>query len=182
MAKKSFVERLRGITYSDLKNLSEKSRVWFARSVSRLGVGTNQVLNEFKKVDVFSYGKMYLFHYDPKWKEELEYYDVFPLIIPVQPAPKGFYGLNFHYLHPELRARLLDALRSNRWEDLFLLYRDIKNSPLAKFCFKHYLYSHVKSKFIEIQPVEFDWVMYLPLEKFKKAPKSKVWRDSYARV
>jgi hypothetical protein len=43
-------------------------------------------------------GEMYFFQYDAKLKKELPYWDKFPLIFPVEEAPNGFYGLNFHYL------------------------------------------------------------------------------------
>src|SRR5712671_604576 len=31
----------------------------------------------------FEIGKMVLFKYDPKWKNTLEYYDIYPLIFPI---------------------------------------------------------------------------------------------------
>ena len=42
------------------------------------------------------YGIINLYAYDPKLKESLRYYDVFPLVIPLQRLPGGFLGLNFH--------------------------------------------------------------------------------------
>ena len=35
-------------------------------------------------------GNMYMYFYDPKHKETLKYYDGFPLIIMLGPAPNGF--------------------------------------------------------------------------------------------
>jgi hypothetical protein len=55
-------------------------------------------------------GQMLMYFYDPKGKDELPYYDKFPLTVVVDKAPGGFYGLNLHYLPPILRAKLLDAL------------------------------------------------------------------------
>ena len=51
-------------------------------------------------------------------KEELPYYDRFPLVFPFKRGftrqraieSGSFLGLNLHYLHPRLRARLMDAL------------------------------------------------------------------------
>ena len=51
-----------------------------------------------------------MYFYDPKTKDTLPYYDRFPLTIMVGPAPKGFYGLNLHYLPLDIRARFLDSL------------------------------------------------------------------------
>ena len=65
-------------------------------------------------------GNMYMFFYDPKYKETLPYYDGFPLIIMLGPAKGGFMGLNLHYLPPAVRARLLDIIIGNkrytRWD------------------------------------------------------------------
>ena len=33
-------------------------------------------------------GRMYMFFYDPKLRETLPYYDAFPLVIVVRPAPR----------------------------------------------------------------------------------------------
>ena len=55
-------------------------------------------------------GNMYLFAYDPKTKEDLPYYDRFPLVFPFRKVQDGFYGINMHYLPPLLRAKLMDAL------------------------------------------------------------------------
>ena len=50
-------------------------------------------------------GSMYMFYYDPKHKEELPYYDRFPLIFPYKKVKGGFMGLNLHYLPLQLRAK-----------------------------------------------------------------------------
>ena len=42
-------------------------------------------------------GKMYFYFYDPKYKAVLPIYDRFPLVIPIEPYPDGFLGLNLHY-------------------------------------------------------------------------------------
>ena len=55
-------------------------------------------------------GTMYMFYYDPKHKETLPYYDTFPLIFPLSIEKDSILGLNFHYLNPVLRAKLMDLL------------------------------------------------------------------------
>jgi hypothetical protein len=44
--------------------------------------------------------------------------------------------------------------------------------------FKKYLGSQVKSRFLEIKPVEWDIALFLPLQKFEKASMAKVHKDS----
>ena len=55
-------------------------------------------------------GSMYTYYYSPKHKDTLQYYDVFPLVIPYRETENGFIGLNLHYLPPFYRIKLLDAL------------------------------------------------------------------------
>ena len=53
-------------------------------------------------------GSLFAYWYDPKWAKKLPYYDEFPMMMMVEKAKGGFIGLNFHYLPPMLRPRLLD--------------------------------------------------------------------------
>ena len=64
-------------------------------------------------------GKMYFYSYDPKWKNDLPWYDTFPLVFPIEKYNNGFLGLNFHYLAPKDRAILMDQLKAfanNSWQ------------------------------------------------------------------
>jgi hypothetical protein len=45
-------------------------------------------------------------------------------------------------------------------------------------CFKHYLSEHVRSKMIEVPASEWETVLFLPTENFKKKSLSTVWSDS----
>jgi len=92
-------------------------------------------------------GGMYMFFYDPKYKKELPYYDGFPLIIMMGPAPGGFYGLNLHYLPPTVRARLLDVLLGNS-------NKGIPQKYVAP-AMKRYLFKHVKSRFALVDKPEW---------------------------
>lgn len=133
-------------------------------------------------------GSMYFFSYDPKHKKTLPYYDRFPLIFPLGPAAGGFYGINFHYLPPILRARLMDALytvasdkRYDQNTKLKLNYQILKNIarvPYYKPTVKHYLSKHVKSNFIKVFASEWDIALFLDTARFQKASQNKVWQDS----
>lgn len=139
-----------------------------------------------------SIGSMYMFWYDPKLKKTLPYYDRFPLIFPIGPAPGGFYGINFHYLPHRLRAKLMDALYTlatdKRYDDktkLRINYQILKNIarvPYYKATLKHYLNTHVKSNFIAVFPAEWDIALFLDTQKFEKASANKVWDDSQQKI
>jgi len=133
-------------------------------------------------------GMMYNFVYDAKWKDELPYWDAFPLIIMVGPAPNGFYGINLHYLPPKARAILFDNLlaiasdtKYNERTKLQLSYQLLSSSSKYKLfrpCFKHYLFTHLRSQLAFIPPKHWDAALFMPTASFQKAVNSKVWSDS----
>ena len=170
---------------------TKKAREWFRKK--------SRDLTDINKLDLISDerltqknapspGKMFMFFYDPKTKKQLPYYDTFPLILFVESAPGGFYGLNLHYLPPAPRAKLFDALltttNNKKFNDstkLKINYQILKST--AKFkafepCFKHYLSGKVKSKIVQVDAPEWPIAMFLPTESFKKASTQKVWSDS----
>ena len=137
-------------------------------------------------------GNMYLFAYDPKTKEDLPYYDRFPLVFPFRRVPDGFYGINMHYLPPLLRAKLMDALYDTINNDnmdettrLRINYRILQSAAKFRFfepCVKHYLNNHVKTRFLRVDPTQWDVALFLPLERFAKANKLKVYADSKKKI
>ena len=133
-------------------------------------------------------GKMYFYSYNPKWKDELPWYDTFPLVFPIERYPDGFLGLNFHYLAPKHRAILMDQLKmfaNNKKYDettkLRLSYNMLKGFTKikrAKPTVHRYLNSKVNSKFVLVNADEWEVALFLPVERFKKANKKKVWAHS----
>jgi hypothetical protein len=92
---------------------TKQAQNWFRKKVKDLGdVNRRSLLKDsaLQKTSQNIAGSMYMYFYDPKHKATLPYYDRFPLVIMVEPAEGGFYGLNLHYLPPGVRARFLDAL------------------------------------------------------------------------
>ena len=133
-------------------------------------------------------GKMYFYSYDPKWKNDLPWYDTFPLVFPIERYPDGFLGLNFHYLAPKHRAILMDQLKmfaNNKKYDettkLKLTYDMLKGFTKIKRArptVHRYLTSKVKSKFVLVNADEWEVALFLPVERFRKASKKKVWAHS----
>ena len=134
-------------------------------------------------------GRMYFFFYDPKLKDSLPYYDRFPLVIPIERYSDGFLGLNLHYIHPKQRVILLNKLsvflnnheydettrfKRLRYDTLKAAKRIFEHTP----CIKRYLYTHIKSRFLEISADEWDIAALIPYEMFIGASKSKVWSES----
>lgn len=119
-------------------------------------------------------GKMYFFWYDPKHKDKLPIYDRFPLVFPIERYPDGFLGLNMHYLSFGERAALLGQLskfRSNSRMDettklrvtYDLLASTKRLATAARPCIKRYLFTQVRSPFVEITADEWDKALELPV-------------------
>ena len=171
---------------------TKESMEWFRKQVRSIKVSRAGIIGEGPTRSKQTYGGMFHFQYDPKLKGVLPYYDRFPLCIPVQKAPKGFHGLNLHYLHPILRARFLDTLydtvtnqkfdRTTRMRMTYTLLKASSRMRWFKPCFKHYLSSHIKSKLLLIEPQDWEIAIFLPTESFRKVGKASVWTESRKQI
>lgn len=173
---------------------TKKSQQWFTAQVKKLANATTpqNLVNSGTLTNTLVPGNMYLFFYDPKTKDKLPYYDRFPLVLPYERTPDGFMGLNFHYLPPILRVRLLDRLMMfkttkelNERTRLKFTYAVLNNASkfaLAKPCIKRYITSHVRSRFSLISSEEWVTAMLLPVERFVGTSKEQVWRDSQRKA
>jgi len=172
---------------------TKESRKWFRQRAKDLrDIKPRQLLQQepLEQGDERIIGSMQMFFYDPKTKATLPYYDKFPLVVVVQPAPKGFYGLNLHYLPPVLRAKMLDSLmgvatsKKSANAKFEITYQRLKGMSEMKYfkpCFKHYLTSHVRSQFATVPAPEWEIATFLPVAQFEKIPNPlTAYKDSRA--
>ena len=151
-----------------------KSYDWYRKQVSSLTrvPGARSLISQGKATLRPKYGVMNLFGYDPKHKDKLPYYDIFPLILPLEPAKGGFIGLNFHYLKPGARVAFLRSLANtttNKRFDKTTRYRvNWRNNLYMRKTAKHYLFSQVRSSFLNITADEMAIAIFLPVARFKK--------------
>ena len=113
------------------------------------------------------------------------YYDIFPLVLPLQSAPGGFLGCNFHYLAPGVRFKLLETLQRFANDNTFdsktklsVSYNAVKSIPFIKPTIKHYLWGYVRSSFLRVDMDEAPVSVYLPVQQFKKASAASVYAQS----
>jgi hypothetical protein len=181
----------------DLPAAVRKSRGWFETQVNMLTKQnlTPQKVLGGKPEDLTTTlipGNLYMYGYDPKLKNELPYYDRFPLVFPFRKTADGFIGLNMHYLPYHLRIGLLDKLmvfRSNNRMDetTRLKYSWATIDGISKFnaaipCVKQYLNAHVKTQFRKIDSEDWATAMLLPVERFVGASKQEVWTESQRKI
>ena len=171
---------------------TDRSATWYMRQVQNYARHLTNP-NELYQSDLGKFatklevGRMYLFEYDPKWKQDLAYYDNFPLIIMVDALPKGFSGINLHYLAPTFRANLLDkiypvdqqnitdksTLRS-AWGDI----RNFSRFPEVRGSVKKYLTVNITGEMIEVDPKNWKAAIFLPVQKFVGATERTVYRNT----
>tara|TARA_B100000959_G_scaffold10493_1_gene10562 strand:+ start:450 stop:1034 length:585 start_codon:yes stop_codon:yes gene_type:complete len=152
-----------------------------------------KIISEGTKETEIKLGHMYFMNYDPKWKNKLQYYDRFPLVIPIEAWKKGFIGMNFHYLPHALRETLMKKLivRINLNEEDSRTYIDISYKKDIKPFIKYkevkptihkYDITYSSGTFIHVTANEWNTAIHLPVEDFRKASKSQVWMDSRAII
>jgi hypothetical protein len=169
---------------------TKESLNWFRDKLTKNRISGEKLLkdNSIEKKQKPKTGRMFLYAYDPKYKETLPYYDRFPLIIMVEPVKDGFTGLNLHYLHPRERviffSRLLELTNNESYDDstkIILSYSFLKGAAKLrafKPCFKRYLNEHIRSQIGEVQPPEWEMAIFLPFDKFVYQNRKTVWTKS----
>lgn len=145
-----------------------------------------------RQLNRIALGGLYFFFYDPKGKKDLPYYDAFPLVLILEKYGDGFLGLNLHYLPLNYRLLFMDklmkyaTLKDNHDIQRIRVTYDILNAsrrfPEFRVCVKRYLYSNIRSKILTVQPNEWDIAVYLPIQQFKKARETAVWKESLEEI
>jgi hypothetical protein len=191
MAQTLFDEILtKGVRAGQIPARENKAREWYRDTAS-----SYKRLNErqfLKDTERFTsrprLGSMYMYYYDAKTKDQLPYFDRFPLVFPFKIVKGGFYGMNLHYIPLQYRAILMDNLydiaNNRRYDEstrLRLSYDVLTKSSKFKYfkpCVKRYLTSQMQTRFLYIYPSEWDIALFLPLERFQGARKTTVFADS----
>ena len=166
---------------------TDRSNNWYRGQVSRIASGTTarELFRQGKLARRPSVGRLNLFGYNPKLRKTLPYYDVFPLVLPLEAFSGGFIGMNFHYLPPLLRMRLLERMQARATDRDFdnntrfdVTYDDVKRLSIVKPTIKKYLYSYVQTGFLRINADEAATAIFLPVQRFKKASETRIYADS----
>lgn len=181
---------------AQLQTMSRESLRWLQGKVEEINGRSNiasQISRESQRwVSRFQLGGLYFFYYDPKTKTDLDYYDRFPLVIPLEIYTDGFLGLNLHYLPMNYRLvfldKLLDTAQVNQNNEIYRVRAtyDIlaatKRFREFRPCVKKYIFGHVTSKIVAVQPNEWDIAAFLPVQQFKKKSADYVWKESVEQI
>lgn len=180
---------------------SNKARLYFQQKAKETeDSDLPQVDNLFRRKSLvdnykelpFKPGDIFLFRYDPKNKNKnsLPYYDRFPVSAIIDVTPTYCLGLNFHYLPYRERGLFMKQLLEFRDENILtdktyldIDYDKVRSTGTSKLyykaCIKKYLNNHIRGRMIKIHPEEWQYVISLPLQDFRKVPNvNQVWEDS----
>lgn len=172
---------------------SPESRAWLSSMANKFGANRIGIVNDPVRNTAAAFiGKLFFFFYNPKTKEQLPYYDRFPLVLPIEMYGDGFLGINFHYLPIPLRVRLMDALYDLETNDKmdsntriaasYSLLSGVARYKAFQPCVKRYLANHISSRLVEIDAPDWETAIFLPVENFAKAGTAKVWADSRSEI
>lgn len=173
---------------------TSRARRWLSTKINKNQnffadkINFSDVSNPKRRKPVPEIGKMYMYKYDPKHKDTLPYYDIYPLVFPIEWYDDGFLGINLHYLDIPNRVKLLDDLDSLKNTKEYtektklrisyaLLGQTVRDKRFEP-CIKRYLFNHVRSMFVEINADEWDIAIHLPVQRFQKKNERTVWRES----
>jgi hypothetical protein len=157
---------------------------WFESKAFQTGsqAARRKILNaDDRHRDETFAGKLYFYRYDAKTKDKLDMWDKYPLCMVLEKTSNGFLGLNLHYLSKGQRKTLLRVFDKyakdydiesgtttghgvGNWELLIKSINGTGAAALPKKCLKRYLFTHVRSKFVEIYPDEYDKAIQLPID------------------
>jgi hypothetical protein len=158
---------------------TQAARQWYGQVVNRIAIPTNRssILNDPRKATAHAViGRMYAFHYVPKYEDTLPQWDQFPLILPMNLYDDGFLGINLHYLDPGARLALLQLLHdfitntkyddSTRFKLSYAVLDGIKKYEMFRPCIKRYLFEYMESSMIYIEPDQWELAVLLPFQRF----------------
>ena len=174
-------------TNAGTRSAVQSSIDWFKESIaSDAGKLRGQLKNKTTiHTNTLVPGQMYFFGYDAKGKDDLPYWDAFPLIFPLEDQGQHFLGLNMHYLQPNLRAALFDKLtddgKGNRASQMAKTYSTLKSAAKFKLfepCLKKYLKSHMTTRFIHVPSEAWQSALFLPVADWRNATHSHVWKKT----
>lgn len=203
---KRYIRKYREMFGPGAKRNIIRSNRWFMRRVSRdVRLSRAIVFQQFKEgfrkrveKDPGIIGRLILFKYDAKLKDELPVWDSFPLVFFFNTfigdgkyGEKGvqyIMGLNLHYLPPALRLVLFTnlikfntdtALREKAKLKLsWKVLKAFSANKLAKHAVKMYRADHIRSELIEINPRYWEIVIFLQIQKWEKGSNNLAWKGS----
>lgn len=162
----------KGYVKHDISSRS-KSENWFK------GIQKDVLKGARKSTKEFKVGRIYAYRYEAKTKQQLPFWDMFPLMIYLgaHRAQNGnivMNGLNLHYIPPRARQEFLEELLTlysstksvSKTTRLMIDWASVKGMRGADLMIKSYLPQQFRSIATEVEPKEWINVIHMPLQRF----------------
>lgn len=208
---KSLLERLDSESPRELERRSRESLEWFRKNTRRLKITSERFYKQshLPRTNKYIDGRFYTYFYNPEYAAKLPYYDRFPCVLIIERYQNGFLGLNFHYIPPRMRVKLLYNLfefaiheekderapndpalegigsednETNRIRMNYRLLNTITKLRFFKPCLKRYRYDKILGRALEVEPKYWDIMAMLPTAQWEKTTASSVYRDARQMV
>lgn len=187
--------------YETSADKEQESYTWYreqASIVNKRDIDQSDIVNEREHIPKVNrinlIGRLFMFHYLPKTRNKLKYYDLFPIVFPIKILNDGFLGLNLHYLPLDMRADFMDSLymlinSSNMESDNTRLIKLNYEKLVSQRKFigvypsiRKYIHRRIRSRIAYIPPNEWELALFLPTQQFRKRSEATVWLDSRKQI
>lgn len=173
--------------YTNAKNWfrNKLQNVIYGKDDNEIEENTNYIGMQSRIVDPF--GRLSFFIYQAENDEKLPYWDAAPLTLFYGEDDAHMYGMNFHYVHPMIRAKILSGLldymvnANNERAYIAVTYKMMKSLSTHRYikpCIKTYLKTNFRTPPVVIKPEFWHNAIMLPTAQWKRASNNQVWRNS----
>ena len=123
----------------------KKSREWYRREVFEYLY--DNVTDEVEPE------KLYYYEYDPKFKAQMDRYDIYPLVYAFDRAKDNFLGSNIHYLRDKEKGPYALALLN-------------KKARIIEKTIHRYIFKQADHLFFEVKEEDWEFIATLPIHRF----------------
>lgn len=123
----------------------KKSREWYRREVFEYLY--DNVTDEVEPE------KLYYYEYDPKFKAQMDRYDIYPLVYAFDRAKDNFLGSNIHYLRDREKGPYALALLN-------------KKARIIEKTIHRYIFKQADHLFFEVKEEDWEFIATLPIHRF----------------
>ena len=123
----------------------KKSREWYRREVFEYLY--DNVTDEVEPK------KLYYYEYDPKFKAQMDRYDIYPLVYAFDRAKDNFLGSNIHYLRDREKGPYALALLN-------------KKARIIEKTIHRYIFKQADHLFFEVKEEDWEFIATLPIHRF----------------
>ncbi|AWY10183.1 DNA end protector [Vibrio phage VAP7] len=202
---KRYISKYRETKGLNARRNTRESNKWFMSRITkdthlRAEVVHRQILKESRRTkpsDKGLIGRMFLYNYDPRWKNILPVYDGWPLVFffnmklgdGVSFGEKGvmyLFGLNVHYLPPRFRLMLFAELQrlkndstlreKTRLRLTWDIIKQFASLKYAEHAVKVYRSDHIRTELAEVHPDQWEVVIPMQIAEWHKGGKHEAWK------